>query len=74
MRALRVRLDQRDRGQPLGMARSSGRHGANDQAIAVSMSAWPMKESLASLPRPLRESRASGSVVEAWMSFVRRSP
>ncbi len=39
-----------------------------------SISAWPMKQSLASLPRPLRYSRASGSVVEAWVSLRRFWP
>ena len=35
MRAVGVRLDQGDRGQPLGMARGAGRHGIDDQPIAV---------------------------------------
>ena len=39
--------------------------------LRFSISAWPMKQSFASLPRPLRYSRASGSVVEACVSFVR---
>jgi hypothetical protein len=33
-----------------------------------------MWQSLASLPWPLRNSRASGSVVEAWVALRRRSP
>ena len=33
-----------------------------------------MKESLASLPLPLRNSLASGSLVEAWVSLARCSP
>lgn len=33
-----------------------------------------MKQSTAPVPRLLRNSRASGSVVEACVSFVRRSP
>ena len=33
-----------------------------------------MKHSLASLPRPLRNSLASGSVVELWVSFLRAWP
>jgi hypothetical protein len=33
-----------------------------------------MWQSFASLPRPLRTSRASGSVVEAWLALVRFSP
>ena len=33
-----------------------------------------MKQSFASLPRPLRSSRASGSVVEACVALWRRSP
>src|SRR5918992_4242305 len=33
-----------------------------------------MKHSRASLPLPLRNSRASGSVVEACVSLLRRSP
>ena len=33
-----------------------------------------MKQSLASLPLPLRNSSASGSVVEACVSLVRCSP
>jgi hypothetical protein len=33
-----------------------------------------MKHSLASLPAPLRNSRASASVIEAWVSLRRCSP
>jgi hypothetical protein len=33
-----------------------------------------MWQSLASLPRPLRNSLASGSVVEAWVALLRFSP
>jgi hypothetical protein len=33
-----------------------------------------MKLSLASLPRPLRYSCASGSVVETWVALLRFSP
>jgi hypothetical protein len=39
-----------------------------------SIKAWPMKQSLASLPLPLRKSLASGSVVEACVSLVGCSP
>src|ERR1700747_2889419 len=35
---------------------------------------WPMWQSLASFPTPLRNSRASGSVVEACVSLARFSP
>src|SRR5271169_1770998 len=42
--------------------------------LRFSISAWPMKHSRASLPGPLRKRRASGSVVEACVSFLRRSP
>jgi len=34
---------------------------------------WPMYESR-EVCRPLRASRASGSVVDAWVSLVRRCP
>jgi hypothetical protein len=34
------------------------------RALRFSISAWPMKHSRASLPKPLRNRRASGSVVE----------
>jgi hypothetical protein len=39
-----------------------------------SISTCPTKQSFASWPGPLRYSRASGSVIEAWLSVVRRSP
>jgi uncharacterized protein with beta-barrel porin domain len=42
--------------------------------LRFSISAWPTKHSRASLPGPLRRRRASGSVVEACVSFLRRSP
>ena len=50
------------------------RHAATTRPERLSMSRWPMKHSLPSLPAPLRNSRASASVVEACVSLRRRSP
>ena len=40
----------------------------------LSISAWAPKNSRASLPLPLLTSLASGSVVDLWVSLLRRSP
>ena len=42
--------------------------------MAVPVRAWPRNASLASFPGPVRSRRASGSVVLAWDSLLRRSP
>ena len=42
--------------------------------LRFSISTWPVKESLASLPLPFLARRASGSVVEAWVALERFSP
>src|SRR5215467_469480 len=42
--------------------------------LRFSVSRWPMWQSFASFPAPLRNSRASGSVVEKCVSFLRFSP
>src|SRR5574340_662814 len=39
-----------------------------------SISTWPRKHSFASWPAAFLYNRASGSVVEAWVALVRRSP
>src|ERR687884_340325 len=42
--------------------------------LRFSISRWPMWQSLDACPRALRWSRASGSVVEACVALLRRSP
>ncbi len=71
VRAVSVRRDQVQRGQPLGMARGRVAAAPTIRPFRFSISAWPMKQSLASLPGPLRNSLASGSVVEACVSLLR---
>src|SRR5665213_48038 len=43
-------------------------------ALRFSMRRWPASLSLAATPLPLRARRASGSVVEWWVSLLRFSP
>ncbi len=47
-------LDQGERGFPFRMAVCLGEAGIDHQAVRFSIKAWPMKQSLASLPGPLR--------------------
>jgi hypothetical protein len=51
-----------------------GAYAAATKPCRCSISTCPTEQSFASWPVPLRYSRASGSVVEAWLSLVRRSP
>ena len=46
---------------------ANGRRASTIRPLRFSMSKWPINDSFASLPRPLRYSRASGSVVDAWV-------
>ena len=56
----------------LGEARGAGQLGLDHQTMAVLHQEMTMKHSRASLPSPLRNRRASGSVVE--VSLIPRSP
>src|SRR5271170_840831 len=49
-----MRLDQRQRGQPLGMSGGACRPAPTTSPLRFSISAWPMNTSRASLPSPLR--------------------
>src|SRR5882757_705366 len=53
---------------------ASVRQASTSRQWRFSISPCPMKHSFVSLPLPLRYSRASGSVVEAWVSFERFWP
>ena len=68
---------------PASMAPAAARSAVPVAAVSMastssplwfSMSRWPIWQSFASLPRPRRIKRASGSVVEAWVALVRFSP
>jgi hypothetical protein len=76
VRPIGVRLDHGLRRDPLGVAArlrqpACVRQASTTKALRFSIRAGPMKQSLASLPGPLRYSFASGSVVEACVSFER---
>ncbi len=62
------------RGHPLGMPVGLRQAGVDQQTVAVLHRPCPMKHSFVALPLPLRYSLASGSVVEAWVSFERFWP
>ncbi len=57
----------------LGGAVASLTRPSTSRPCRFSIRAWPMNDSLASLPLPLRNSLASGSVVELWVSLRRFS-
>ena len=75
-RPVGARLDHGERRHPLGMAvgPASDRHRRKGRCGSPS-APWPMKQSLASLPGPLRvEPGVRDRWCEAWVSFARVSP
>src|SRR5215472_7222524 len=74
LRPVGVRLDQRQCGRRSAWPEARVVTAPTINPLRFSISAWPMKHKRASLPGPLRKSRASGSVVEACVVFRRRSP
>ena len=53
-RTIRERLDHLQRRQSFGVAGHQREPRIDDQAGAISISPWPMKQSFASMPGPLR--------------------
>src|SRR3984893_14128793 len=67
-------LDHIERGRALRCALASVNRASTMRPLRFSVIRCPMWQSLASLPAPLRNKRASGSVVEKCVSFLRFSP
>ena len=72
-RPVATRRDHIERGQPFGAAQTRVNRTSTISPERFSIRPWPMKQSLASMPGPLRYSRASGSVVLAGVAFERTS-
>src|SRR5216117_3585030 len=69
-----LRIDHLERRLRLGGPRRPVTRTSTTRPCRFSVSACPAKTSFASLPAPLRMSRASGSVVDACVWLVRGSP
>ena len=71
---LNMRVNGRDVIVPMAVEEPSVRRASTISPLRFSIIRCPMWQSLASLPAPLRNKRASGSVVEECVSFLRFSP
>ena len=67
-------LDHAERGGKLSRAVSLGQSGIDDERVTVLHHQMPHVAELGFFASALRNSRASGSVVEEWVSFRRFSP